>query len=372
MTRTYVFRDQTSALSRFKDPLAKSENRVIDDIRESTLDFSKQSKIYDFFKDDRGTSWCLSWMGKSQDEAEFKLWTTDKTPRTADDVNYIAEGLKKSEAIELYSSILGRKHDEILSGFAKAIKLPKLVSKIEKSISEETELEKAIRLRHAPVKYLRKEGRKYIYEEPKSKDESRYDEKAWTERVMHILAAEEEIENAQTHYNNLSNDAFRESNKFSNRLSVASVKSAPKLAKKRDDAEKIVGQAENEDCRLASADQKLQKIKDRMIYKLAALVHKEKKRSNGYGRSEGKKPRFNIDKLKGLVVMLGGEHVLDKLKNQDIANDELVKTRISSLYDDKKTALESAFNESDNELKEVKTGYGKKYAWFEKKNLRNN
>ena len=127
MTKTYIFHDTTSALSRFKDPLVKSENRLIDDLRKSSLDFSKQSKIYDFFKDEKGTNWCLSWMGKSQDTAEWKLWTTVKTPRTADDVNYIAEGLEKSEAIEMYSNIVGRKHDEILSGFAKAIKMPKLI-----------------------------------------------------------------------------------------------------------------------------------------------------------------------------------------------------------------------------------------------------
>ena len=131
MVRIYTSHDTSSSANTFSARI-QSTDRNIDAIRKASFDFSKQSKFYDFYKDDKGTTWVLSYFGKSQDDAEYKLWVTHKTPSTADDAKYIVEKLNKSEAIELFETIVGRTNDEILNSFAKAVKFPKIVS-IEKS-----------------------------------------------------------------------------------------------------------------------------------------------------------------------------------------------------------------------------------------------
>jgi hypothetical protein len=131
MTKTFVFHDTISSSNSFSQKIEKE--KPIQLIAKANFDFSKQSKIYDAYRDNLGTIWVLSYeFGKSQDDAEYKLWTTWKTPATADDAKYIVENLNKSEALELFETIVGKTNKEILSGFSKALKLPRIIS-IEKT-----------------------------------------------------------------------------------------------------------------------------------------------------------------------------------------------------------------------------------------------
>jgi len=125
MTKTFTFHENSSALNTFSNQ--KIVTKPIDTIRKSQFDFAQQSSKYDYYKDDKGTVWVVSFFGKSMDDAEWKLWITHQTPSTATDARYMAENLSKSEAIELFETIVGRTHDEIIGGFAKALKLPKMI-----------------------------------------------------------------------------------------------------------------------------------------------------------------------------------------------------------------------------------------------------
>ena len=127
MVKTYVARDKSSSANTFSARTQDTE-RVIDKIRKSSFDFSQQSKVWDSYRDNRGTVWVMSYFGKSQEDAEYKLWTTHGTPSTATDAKYIAEDLNKSEAIELFSAIVGQSHATIVASFSKALSLPKEVS----------------------------------------------------------------------------------------------------------------------------------------------------------------------------------------------------------------------------------------------------
>jgi len=131
MVRTYKVEEKSTSLNTFSHLQAKKINNP-EKIVKAREDFAAQSKKWDYYKDDMGAVWVVSWLGKSQEDSEWRIWTTYKTPMTANDANYIVEKLNKSQALEVFDSLVGLTHDEIMSAFTKALKLPKMIkSKVE-------------------------------------------------------------------------------------------------------------------------------------------------------------------------------------------------------------------------------------------------
>jgi len=125
MAKTYVFHEKSTGLNTTSHLQAKTNN-IKEKIKKSRENFAAQSTKYDYFRDDRGATWVVSWLGKSQHDAEWRLWTTYKSPMTADDANYITKNLSKAEAIEIFEQLPNKSHEEIISSFKKALKLPSI------------------------------------------------------------------------------------------------------------------------------------------------------------------------------------------------------------------------------------------------------
>ena len=128
--KEFIHNEQSTSLNTMSAPQMKE--KVFDAVKSLKENFAQNAIKCDYYKDDRGTNWIIGYVGKSQDGAEWRLWTSYKPPMDGRDANYMVEGLDESGARELFKSITGRSHNEIINSFAKALDLPRVIEKSKK------------------------------------------------------------------------------------------------------------------------------------------------------------------------------------------------------------------------------------------------
>jgi len=127
MVKTYICNEKSSSLNTMSHQQNIHYNDSIERIKKSNESFALQSTKYDYYRDNYGTNWVIGYLGKSENDSEWRIWSTLKSPRTADDAKYYIEKLNKSEAIEIFDKIVGTPHNEIIQAFQKNLKMPNLL-----------------------------------------------------------------------------------------------------------------------------------------------------------------------------------------------------------------------------------------------------
>jgi hypothetical protein len=111
-----------------------SQPTPIDLVEKMKENFAQNATKVDFYKDNTGLNWVAGYVGKAKDGAEWRLWTSYKPAADGSDAKYIATNLNEAQAMDMFKSIVGKNHDEIVKSIS-----PEIPTEEEDSSLKETE-----------------------------------------------------------------------------------------------------------------------------------------------------------------------------------------------------------------------------------------
>jgi hypothetical protein len=133
MVESYIYNEPSSSLNTMSQPQV-SQPTPIDLVEKMKENFAQNATKVDFYKDNTGLNWVAGYVGKAKDGAEWRLWTSYKPAADGSDAKYIATNLNEAQAMDMFKSIVGKSHDEIVKSIS-----PEIPTEEEESALKETE-----------------------------------------------------------------------------------------------------------------------------------------------------------------------------------------------------------------------------------------